>query len=208
MENVMTNNKTTERAMLTETLRRMAVLAEYTNPDVAAHIERVAGYSQVLALGCGLSEEEAQDLADACRLHDIGMIGVPTAITQKIGQPTHDEWEIIKTHPEIGARLLAHSEIKVFQLGELISLTHHERWDGSGYPAGLKGDEIPLAGQICAISDVFDMLTTERTYKQKISPKNAAVLIEDSSGNFFDPDLVEVFMKQFDQIAAIRTGLG
>ena len=208
MENVITGNETAERAVLAETLRRMAVLAEYTNPDVATHVDRVAAYSLILAQACGLAEEEAQDLADACRLHDVGMIGVPTSITQKIGQPTHEEWEIIKTHPEIGARLLANSEINIFQLGELIALTHHERWDGSGYPAGLKGDEIPLAGQICAISDVFDMLTSERTYMRKISPQNARVLIEESSGNFFDPDLVDTFMKNFEQLAAIRSGRG
>ena len=207
MENIMTNDETTEQAVMAETLRRMAILAEHNKPDVAAHVDRVAGYSRIMAQACGLSEDEARQLADACRLHDIGMIGVPSAITQKVGQPSHEEWEVIKTHPEIGARLLANSDLKVFQLGELISLTHHERWDGSGYPAGLKGDEIPLAGQICAISDVFDMLTTERTYKQKISTKNASILIEDSSGNFFDPDLVDIFLKHFEEIAAIRTGM-
>jgi len=184
--------------------RRMALMAQYREPGVENHLERIRGYCFVLAHGLGLSSTEVELISHASQLHDIGYVGVPEAVLDKSGQLTAYEWEQIKRHPSIGAELLSGSSSPLLQAGELIALSHHERWDGSGYPQALRGEDIPLGGRICAVADVFDALTSKRAYKQEITVEEALKLILDSSGQLFDPKLVRLFRDGFDEILRVR----
>jgi molecular chaperone GrpE len=162
---------------LLEAIRRMAHLAEYRKPNILSHLERMRGYSEVIASGLGLDPAEAQIIACASMLHDIGEVELPDSVSNRNGQLTPYEWELIKRHPVIGADLLRGSSSPVLQMGEVIALSHHERWDGSGYPRGLKEEEIPLGGRICALADVFDALIVEESNMENIEsasmPKDA-----------------------------------
>ncbi len=191
---------------LLDSIRRMAYLAQYRQPNILEHIERIRRYCFVIAKGLGLSSDEIFAISYASQLHDIGEIGVPEAIATKSGELTAYEWEVVKRHTLIGAQILKDAPSAIMQVGETIALTHHERWDGSGYPKGLRGEEIPLSGRVCALADVFDALTTKRPYKDGVlTCEEALILINDSSGQMFDPDLVEVFKENFTDILKIRT---
>ena len=185
---------------LLDVIRRMAYLAEFRKPNVSNHLERIRGYSHVIARGFGLSAEEVLVISYASQLHDVGLIGVPEAVVSKTGELSSYEWELIKHHPITGAEILRGSPSVVMQAGETIALTHHERWDGSGYPNGLRGENIPLSGRICALADVFDALTTKRAYKSEIGVEDALTLIQEASGQLFDPALVQVFSDNFVDI--------
>jgi putative two-component system response regulator len=189
---------------LLDAAMRMAVIAEYREGNNTNHLERVRGYATALARGLGLNNREIQIIASACQLHDIGKVGIPEALLLKTGDFTAKEWDIIKRHTIVGADLLKGSVSPYLQAGESVALTHHERWDGSGYPNGLKGEDIPLGGRICAVADVFDALTTPRLYKKEISVDDARRLIVDAGGSLFDPKVVEVFDDVFDEILKIR----
>jgi putative two-component system response regulator len=139
-------------------------------------------------------------------MHDIGKIGIPDRILQKPGRLDPDEWERMKTHTTIGAHILAASRAPLVQMAETIALTHHERWDGSGYPNGLAGEEIPLAGRIAAVCDVYDALISERPYKRAWPADEAVAEIERSSGSHFDPELVERFLEIVKPPATAGTG--
>lgn len=193
-----------DREGLLDAVRRMASLAEFYDPNILKHIERIRGYSLIVARSIGMSEEEAEVIAYACQLHDIGMVGVPEEIINKTGGLADEDWAIIKKHPEMGAEILDGSPVDILQIGKVISLTHHERWDGSGYPQGLKGEGIPVGGRICGLVDVFDTVTTKRAYKNEVSVDVALHLVQESSGTFFDPELVEAFSKNFEEILKIR----
>lgn len=184
--------------------RRMAYMAEYRKSGIKMHLERIKGYCTVLARALDMSSLEVEVIAHASLLHDIGTVGIPEVIVTKTGDLADYEWEIVKRHPIIGAEILHGSPSPLLQAGEIIALTHHERWDGSGYPYGLKGEEIPLSGRICALADVFDALTTPRSYKNEISVDEASQLIIDSAGHLFDPDLVDVFAENLREISRIR----
>jgi putative two-component system response regulator len=183
---------------------RMAVIAEYREGNNASHLERMRGYAQTLARGLGLNPREVQIIATACQLHDIGKVGIPEALLLKSGDFSAKEWEVIKRHTITGADLLKGSVSSFLQAGESVALTHHERWDGSGYPNGLKGEDIPISGRICAVADVFDALTTPRLYKKEISVEDARRMIVDAGGSLFDPKVVEVFNQEFDEILKVR----
>jgi len=199
--------KTTPTTINKETLdlvRRMALMAQFREPGVENHLERVRGYCYAIAHGLGLSTPEMELIAYASQLHDIGYVGVPDAVLAKSGQLTAYEWELVKRHPAIGAEMLSDSPSPLLQAGELIALTHHERWDGSGYPRALRGEGIPLGGRICAVADVFDALTTKRPYKDEIPVQEALQLILDESGQLFDPRVVKAFRDGFDEILRVR----
>jgi putative two-component system response regulator len=185
-------------------VRRIAYTAEYRKPDIKHHLERIRGYCSIIGRALDLSSQQVEIIAHASQLHDIGVAGIPDAIFTKTGDLSEHEWELVKRHPIIGAEILHGSPSPLLQAGELIALTHHERWDGSGYPYGIKGEEIPLSGRICALADVFDALTTPRLYKKEISFDEALQLIEDSGGQLFDPHLVEAFTKNAREIFKIR----
>lgn len=177
-----------------ETLRRLALAAEYRDDNTYQHTERVARTSFLLAGRLGLGAEEASVLRHAAPLHDVGKLAVPDAILLKRGRLTAFEYEQIKRHPIAGAAILAGSDFSVLRLGEEIAATHHERWDGSGYPRGLAGETVPLCGRIVALADVFDALTHPRPYKQAWPVEEAVEEIQGLRGRQFDPEVVDAFM--------------
>jgi putative two-component system response regulator len=189
---------------LIDSIRRMAQMAEYREPETTSHRERIREYCYVLGICIGLSAYDAEVISFACMLHDIGKVGLPESLIMKAGDLTSYEWEQMKKHTTIGAEILRGSPSVILQTGEVVALTHHERWDGSGYPNALRGEDIPLSGRICALADVFDALTTKRLYKQEVSVDNAFRLIKDAGGQLFDPKLVEVFLQNREDIQKIR----
>ncbi len=186
-----------------ETLQVLSKTAEYKDPETGSHIARVAHYSRMMAREYGLSLEEQELVFYASPLHDIGKVGIEDDILLKPGKLTPDEFETMKTHSDIGYEILRSSENPFLQAGAQIARSHHEKYDGSGYPAGLKGDEIPIFGRITAIADVFDALTSERPYKKSWSFEQAMEYITSQSGKHFDPDLVSIFVKNLDTVQDI-----
>lgn len=168
-----------------------------------SHIWRMAMYSKVLAKRCGWNEDDADLIELAAAMHDTGKIGVPDAVLKKPGKLDADEWEIMKSHCEIGFSILSKSKGELFQRAAEIALNHHEKWDGSGYPQGISGESIPQSARIVAIADVFDALTMKRPYKEPWPIEDAFLEIEKNSGSHFDPALVESFLSMKDEIKAI-----
>jgi putative two-component system response regulator len=189
---------------LLDAIWRMAYMAEFREGGNLAHLERIKGYTQVLGRGLGLSQNEVQTISIASQLHDIGKIGLPEGLLLHQGQYSIADLEKIKQHTTIGAEILNNSPSPLLQTGESIALNHHERWDGSGYPHGLKGDAIPLSARLCAIADVFDALTTPRPYKRAISVEDASRLIIGASKSLFDPQLVQVFKEEFPMLLKVK----
>ena len=177
-----------------EVIYRLGQAVESRDGETGEHIERMSGLCGRLALAAGVDPEEADMIRRASAVHDVGKIGVPDSILHKPGTLDDDEWEVMKSHTTIGAAMLAGSRSKLVKLAETIALTHHERWDGSGYPAGLAGEEIPLVGRIAAICDAFDALVSERPYKPAWPLTMALDEIRTQSGRQFDPRLVDLFL--------------
>jgi len=187
-----------------EIIRRLAQAAEFRDNDTGTHITRISKYCTLMAQAMGLNAQECELVALASPLHDIGKIGIPDNILLKPGRYTPDEFEVMKTHSLIGAQILEDSQSPVMQMARTIALTHHERWDGTGYPRGLKGDMIPLVGQICSICDVFDALISKRIYKDAWSLHDAVKIIIAEKGKQFNPALVDKFeqlLPKFIEIA-------
>ena len=177
----------------TEALEKLAQAAEFRDDDTGDHIRRVGNCAELLALQLGLSAHECSLIGRAAPLHDIGKIAISDAILLKPGKLTDEEFDIMKTHAMMGAALLSHSRSPLMQRAEIIARTHHERFDGSGYPAQLKGEEIPIEGRIAAVIDVFDALTHERPYKAAWPIEDALAEIKKCAGAHFDPRVVEAF---------------
>jgi putative two-component system response regulator len=178
-----------------EVLRRLALAAEYRDDDTHQHTQRVGDLAAMLAARMGESDELVEQIRLAAPLHDVGKLGLPDAILLKRGRLTAEERRIMQTHTTHGAAILAGSAYPVLTLGEQIALTHHERWDGTGYPSSLSENAIPLAGRIVAVADVFDALTHSRPYKQGWPVETAVAEIVSSSGTHFDPRVVEAFQQ-------------
>ncbi len=174
--------------------QKMAFMAEAKEWDNRSHTDRVRHYVMLLATKAGLPFQEAEQLAIASVLHDIGKGLLPEALMNKKGQYSPTEWKTVEQHTINGKKLLEGNAAFVLQSAEAIAYTHHERWDGSGYPQGLGKNDIPFAARTCALADVFDALTTPRSYKQAISEDEARELIKEASGKLFDPKLVEIFL--------------
>ncbi len=187
-----------------DTIRRLVLAAEMKDPDTARHIVRIARYSAVLAGALSMSPAEGEILGHAVTMHDVGKIGIPDAILFKPGALNPAERAIMQRHTLIGSRMLADSPSELMQLGHVVALTHHERWDGKGYPRGLAGEQIPLAGRICSVIDVFDAMTSERPYRPAISPEAALAAMAEGRGAHFDPRLLDIFLDRRDQVLAIR----
>lgn len=187
-----------------DTLYRLSIAAEYRDEDSSGHIKRISHYSAAIARKMGLSNDLVQKIYRASPLHDIGKIGIPDHVLLKPGKLNAEEWEVMRTHPLIGARILGGSDNELLQMAEQIAVSHHEKFDGSGYPYGLKGEEIPLAGRIVALADVFDALTSKRVYKPIYSNDVALSIIRDSVGTHFDPEVADAFFKDLDGIFAIQ----
>jgi len=182
-----------------EILQRLALAAEYRDDVTGEHAERVGVLTALVARSLGLEEERVKILRRAAPLHDVGKIGIPDAILMKPGPLTRAEYEVMKTHTTIGARILSGSRYPLLETAREIALTHHEKWDGSGY-AGLAGEEIPLAGRVVAVADVFDSLTHERPYKAPFSRAEAIEEIESCRGGHFDPQAVDAFLDVMERV--------
>lgn len=177
-----------------EILRRLATAAEFRDDETGQHAERVGVLSALVAMTVGLPFEEVSVIRRAAPLHDVGKIGIPDAILMKPGPLTSAEFEVMKTHTTIGARMLSGTHYPLLKTARQIALHHHEQWDGSGY-AGLRGEEIPLVGRVVAVADVFDSLTHERPYKRALSVEESVEEIAACRGSHFDPQVVDAFME-------------
>lgn len=176
----------------------------YNDTDTGAHIWRMAAYARALAEACGWDEESSARLELAAPMHDTGKLGVPQAILRKPGPLDAQEWVIMRTHPQVGFDILSKSQAPVFQLAAEVSLCHHEKWDGSGYPAGLKGEAIPQSARIVALADVFDALSMKRPYKEPWPLDKIMAHLAAGSGAHFDPELVLCFSGILPEILAIQ----
>jgi CHASE2 domain-containing sensor protein len=182
------------RATELEVIQRLGQAVESRDEQTGDHIGRMSALCHRLALAAGMDPDEAELLRHASAMHDLGKIAIPDSILRKPGKLTAEEWEIMKQHTTIGGDLLAGSRLPLVQMAEVIARTHHERWDGSGYPAGLVADEIPLAGRICAVGDVFDALISDRPYKAAWSIEDTLAEIDRQRGRHFDPELVDLLL--------------
>jgi putative two-component system response regulator len=177
-----------------EIVARLATAAEFRDDNTGQHTQRVGQLSALVATQLGLPDSEVALIRRAAELHDVGKIGVPDAVLMKIGKLTREEFEVVKTHTTIGARILSGGKFPLLRLAEEIALTHHERWDGSGY-AGLRGPDIALAGRIVSVADVFDALTQQRPYKPAWPVGDAVAEIDRQRARQFDPTIVDAFMR-------------
>ncbi len=182
------------RKVSLDTIVRLSRAAEYKDEDTGTHITRMSKYAVLVARGLGLNERTVESILYAVPMHDVGKIGIPDQILLKPGPLTAEEWEVMKRHTTIGARILAGADPGFLRLAEVIALNHHEKWDGSGYPRGLKGKAIPLAGRITAIADVFDALTSHRPYKKALPREKALEIVTKGRGGHFDPQVVDAFL--------------
>ncbi|MDP5033251.1 MAG: response regulator [Paraglaciecola sp.] len=187
-----------------QVIQRLGRASEYKDNETGMHVMRMSHYSQVLALAIGYSEQQAENLLHAAPMHDIGKIGIADSIMLKPGKLSDEEFKIMQKHPEIGAEILGDPDSDLIKLAISVSLTHHEKWDGSGYPKGLKGEEIPIEGRIVALADVFDALTSVRPYKEAWSIEATMDFLESQSGKHFDPYLVTVFQQNIEKILSIK----
>lgn len=187
-----------------ETIYRLSKAAEFKDEDTGRHLLRMSHFSAAVARKMGLCETVVQSILYAAPMHDVGKIGIPDRVLLKPGGFDDEEWDIMKQHATIGGKILEGSKTGFIKLGEVIALTHHEKWDGSGYPNGLKGSQIPKVGQIVAIADVFDALTSRRPYKEPFSVEKSIGIIEKGRGTHFNPPVVDAFLSILDEILKIR----
>ncbi len=187
-----------------EIVRQLARAGEFKDNETGLHIVRISKYSKMLGQKIGLNVNATELLAHAAPMHDIGKIGVPDKILLKPGKLDRDEWKVMKRHPQYGVEILGQHKSELLEYAQIIALTHHEKWDGSGYPNRLKGDQIPLLGRIVAVADVFDALTCDRPYKNAWPVDKAIDHIQREGGRHFDPYIVEAFMDIQEDILATR----
>jgi len=187
-----------------QVIQRLGRAAEYKDNETGMHVMRMSHYSKIIALAYGHSEKQADALFLAAPMHDIGKIGIPDSIMLKPGKLTDEEFSIMKKHPEIGAEILGESDSDLIELAKIVAMTHHEKWDGTGYPKQLKGTEIPIEGRIVALADVFDALTSVRPYKAAWTVEDAIEFMRSQKNRHFDPELVDLFEQQLDQIVEIK----
>ncbi|MFV2033259.1 MAG: HD domain-containing phosphohydrolase [Gammaproteobacteria bacterium] len=185
-------------------IKMLAQAGHYNDTDTGVHIWRMASYSAALAGALKWPVEKAATLELAAAMHDTGKIGIPDSILKAPRKLAADEWEIMKTHAEIGYHILKQSDTPIFQLAATIARYHHEKWDGSGYPHGLSGDAIPECARIVAIADVFDALTMSRAYKKVWNTDQAISMLQEDAGKHFDPSMVELFISIIPQILGIK----
>lgn len=188
-----------------EVIFTMGSIGETRSKETGLHVKRVAEYSRLLALLSGLNEIEADIVAMASPMHDIGKVGIPDAILNKKGRLTVDEFEVMKTHAEIGYEMLKHSDRPLLRTAAIIALEHHEKWDGSGYPNATSKNDIHIYGRITALADVFDALGSDRCYKKSWKDDKIFELLREQSGKHFDPDLVKVFFENINKFYEVRS---
>jgi response regulator RpfG family c-di-GMP phosphodiesterase len=187
-----------------EIIYTMGEIGETRSKETGNHVKRVAGYSYELAKLCGLSEEEAQKLKMASPMHDIGKVGIPDRVLNKPAKLDIEEWKIMQTHSELGYEMLKKSDRPIIQAAAIVAYEHHEKWDGSGYPRGLKGEDIHIYGRITAVADVFDALASDRVYKKAWELEKIFQLFKDEKGKHFDPKLIDLFFDNLDLFLKIK----
>jgi len=185
-------------------IRRLGRAAEFKDNETGNHVLRMSHYARLIALAHGLGEESAGIIFNTAPMHDIGKIGIPDAILLKPGKLDAAEWEVMYQHPIMGAEIIGKHDNELLETARIIALTHHEKWDGSGYPQGLKGEAIPLEGRIVAIADVFDALVSVRPYKPALPLETALQYFDEQSGRHFDPTLLVAFKKALPEILRIK----
>ena len=185
-------------------IRRLGRAAEYKDNETGNHVLRMSHYARLIALAHGLGEESAGIIFNTAPMHDIGKIGIPDAILLKPGKLDAAEWEVMYQHPIMGAEIIGKHDNELLETARIIALTHHEKWDGTGYPNGLKGKDIPLEGRIVALADVFDALTSKRPYKEAWSIAETMAYLHEQSGSHFDPELVQLFTENLDKVIEIK----
>ncbi|MBP0047521.1 two-component system response regulator [Marinobacterium sp. AK62] len=185
-------------------IRRLGRAAEFKDNETGQHVMRMSHYAHILAAARGMDEAWCSLILEAAPMHDIGKIGVPDQILLKPGKLTQEEWSIMKRHPEFGAEILGRHDSDLLRMARSIAQNHHEKWDGSGYPGGLKGQDIPIEGRIVAVADVFDALTTERPYKHAWPVDEALDYLRQEAGRHFDPDLIPLFMDSLPSILEVK----
>nr|WP_240905880.1 two-component system response regulator [Thiorhodococcus mannitoliphagus] len=187
-----------------EIIRRLGRAAEFKDNETGLHVIRMSHYSRLIAAVVERGDDWSELVFNAAPMHDIGKIGIPDRVLLKPGKLDEQEWALMRRHPEFGADILGRHGSELMHMAAEIALTHHEKWNGSGYPRGLGGTGIPLHGRIIAIADVFDALTTERPYKKAWSVERAVGLIEEEAGSHFDPELVEIFLALLPEVLKIK----
>ncbi len=187
-----------------EVIYAMGEIGETRSKETGNHVKRVAKYSRLLAKFYGLNEKEADELEMASPMHDIGKVGIPDAILNAPRKLTPEEFEIMKTHAELGYNMLKHSDKAILRAAAIVAHQHHEKYDGSGYPQGLQGKDIHIYGRITAVADVFDALGSERVYKKAWKLDNILTLFKQEKGKHFDPKLVDIFFENLEDFLKIR----
>lgn len=185
-------------------IHRLGRAAEFKDNETGNHVLRMSHYARLIAEQHGLGARYADAIYCTAPMHDIGKIGIPDAILLKPGKLDEEEWKIMHQHPKMGAEIIGKHENELLEMARVITLTHHERWDGRGYPNGLKGEDIPLEGRIVAIADVFDALISVRPYKQAFSVEKSIAMMEADTGRHFDPELMPAFKQALPEILRIR----
>jgi putative two-component system response regulator len=185
-------------------VQRLGRAAEYKDTETGYHVVRMSHYAAILARAIGRPESWVDDMLAAAPMHDIGKIGIPDHILTKPAKLTPEEWEVMKTHPLIGAEIIGEHSDSMLRMAYQAALTHHEKWDGSGYPRGLAGESIPIEGRVVAVADVFDALTSVRPYKRPWSNEEATDLIKSEAGRHFDPTVVEAFLRSLPDLLAVQ----
>jgi len=188
-----------------DTINHLVLAAESKDKETGSHIVRMRRYSTLIAEKVGLPRRDVQNINYAAPMHDVGKIGIPNGILIKPGKLTVDEFEIMETHATIGAKILANSNSEIIQMAQQIAISHHEKYNGRGYPQGLSGEKIPLVGMIVNLADVFDALTSRRPYKDPYPVEVAVDIIKKESGQHFDPGVVEIFLENLDEIIKIKS---
>lgn len=188
-----------------DTIYRLALVAEYKDETTGMHIARISHYSAFLAERMGLPKKAVQNLLYASPMHDVGKVAIPDSVLLKPAKLTTDEFEIIKAHTIIGAKILADSRSEILNVAQRIALSHHEKWNGTGYPQGLSGEQIPLFSRIVALVDVFNALISRRPYKGPYPLEVACEMIKKERGEHFDPELVDLFLKHINEILKLKT---
>ena len=187
-----------------EVVFTMGAIAETRSKETGNHVKRVAEYSKILAIACGMKEEEAELLKQASPMHDIGKVAIPDAILNKPARFTYSEFEIMKRHAELGYHMIKNSDRPLLKAASIVAYEHHEKWNGTGYPQGTKGEDIHIYGRITAIADVFDALGSDRVYKKAWKDENIFKLFKEERGEHFDPSLVDLFFENIDKILEVR----
>ncbi|HXD21589.1 MAG TPA: HD domain-containing phosphohydrolase [Vicinamibacterales bacterium] len=187
-----------------DTVERLAIAAEFKDKTTAYHIHRMSHFAAIIARGLRLPPGEVEDILHASRMHDVGKLGIPDDILRKPADLDDPERDVMRQHTTIGGRILGNTSSRLLQEGQIIAMSHHEWWDGSGYPNGLSGEAIPLSGRICAVADVFDAVTSVRPYKPAFSNEEACEILRRERGTHFDPRIVDVFFEHLKEVVEVQ----